>query len=303
MAMAKSGIDPILKTFYRNLKLEMESLRQERNNLRTERDTLLDENANLTVRAKNAEKLVEFANDDIECLKRQLSLIKDKNRKNDAVEVAELVNGGGGSSGMMVSSALPGVEFKTAPAEEHTVPTFHENAAKKIRVTTEVEPSTSLFHNEGHDLSTSLDVVEKSRSEVHSQKVRLFDSHRDIEKDTPRRDSVSASELRRIARRQARRAQSKVFSAEPFLRFVAKPSSALEKSHDEVKKSHEATASTTSEMEDCVSSCKMPPYVNNSEVDHNPLSSKSYANELEARSVSHHSTMDSTRDFSRNDSE
>ncbi|KAL6740860.1 hypothetical protein Aduo_014171 [Ancylostoma duodenale] len=93
MARVTKGIDPRLKSFYRSLKLEMESLREERDKFREERDKLVDERADLSARLANAEKLVDYANDDVESLKLQLAVMKEREQKKDAARVSELING------------------------------------------------------------------------------------------------------------------------------------------------------------------------------------------------------------------
>ncbi|KAK6034195.1 hypothetical protein COOONC_28302 [Cooperia oncophora] len=95
-AIKTNGIDALLRSSFKSLKLEMESLRQERDKLRVERDKIFDENASLAARAANAETLMGYANDDIETLKLQLAMFREREQKKDAERVSNLINGESG---------------------------------------------------------------------------------------------------------------------------------------------------------------------------------------------------------------
>ncbi|EYC06926.1 hypothetical protein Y032_0073g777 [Ancylostoma ceylanicum] len=123
MARVTKGIDPRLKSFYRSLKLEMESLREERDKFRDERDKLVDEKAGLSARLANAEKLVEYANDDVEGLKLQLAMMKERDEKKDAAKVSDLINGKSNEEEHRLSSILHPVQSTPATCEKPVVQT------------------------------------------------------------------------------------------------------------------------------------------------------------------------------------
>uniref|UniRef100_A0A0K0DHC5 Uncharacterized protein n=1 Tax=Angiostrongylus cantonensis TaxID=6313 RepID=A0A0K0DHC5_ANGCA len=120
LAKTRCGTDPLLKSYYRSLKLEMESLRQERNKLRDERNKLMDENAS-------------FA--------KVLSL------------VSQLVYGTNGSSGAKISAAVSALEWTAASTEDRKVQKPHGFTDEDKRVT-KAEPFTPLFPKEKHDSRT-----------------------------------------------------------------------------------------------------------------------------------------------------
>ncbi|VDM55755.1 unnamed protein product [Angiostrongylus costaricensis] len=157
LAKTKCGTDPLLKSYYRSLKLEMESLRQERNKLRDERNKLLDENASLA-------KFMEVAKDDIERLKMQLSMLRENGRKKDATEVSQLVYGTNASDGAKISAAVSALEWTATSTEDHKIVNT-VNEEKQIlsfqvqnphgftdhdKGVTKAEPLTPLFLNEKH---------------------------------------------------------------------------------------------------------------------------------------------------------
>ncbi|KAE9417171.1 hypothetical protein Angca_000974 [Angiostrongylus cantonensis] len=320
LAKTRCGTDPLLKSYYRSLKLEMESLRQERNKLRDERNKLMDENASFAARTSKAEKFMEVAKDDIERLKMQLSMLREDGRKKDAAEVSQLVYGTNGSSGAKISAAVSALEWTAASTEDRKVQKPHGFTDEDKRVT-KAEPFTPLFPKEKHDSSINPDTetrIEQTRSEVLSKKVKFADADRNNEQGALRSDSMSASELRRIGRKQARSAQSKskVFSAEPLMKFVAKPLTALEKGYGEDPLSHEVLSSThasasdkscfskegslTTGAEDFESSRTLPTTnTGDGEVERNPPSSNFSENggDFEAHCVSHQIPLDSSKNF------
>ncbi|EYC06930.1 hypothetical protein Y032_0073g779 [Ancylostoma ceylanicum] len=72
-------------------------------------------------------------------------------------------------------------------------------------------------------LNSSFGDSAKIPTEVRMKKLRFADNTQNDDDDAQRRESISASELRRIARKQARRARSKVLPiAEPLIKVAAK---------------------------------------------------------------------------------
>ncbi|VDM55776.1 unnamed protein product [Angiostrongylus costaricensis] len=131
LAKTKCGTDPLLKSYYRSLKLEMESLRQERNKLRDERNKLVDENASLA----NVFNLV-----------------------------SQLVYGTNASDGAKISAAVSALEWTATSTEDHKIVNT-VNEEKQIlsfqvqnphgfidqdKGVTKAEPLTPLFLNEKH---------------------------------------------------------------------------------------------------------------------------------------------------------
>ncbi|WKY09147.1 hypothetical protein Q1695_001925 [Nippostrongylus brasiliensis] len=211
----KNGSDPQLKAYYRCLKFEMESLRHERNKLRDERDRLVDENACLSARAVNAEKLVEYANDDLETLKLQLAMLKEREQQQDADKVAELINGNGGEG-----DTKPTVPALFAPKSTPQPVTRSKSLLKQAVSETKLPPRTPF----GDRTVESFDNPVKAQSEVRLKRLRFADiDANEQEEDSMRRESISASELRRLARKQARKGGSKLLPiAEPIMRLTAK---------------------------------------------------------------------------------
>ncbi|VDL79353.1 unnamed protein product [Nippostrongylus brasiliensis] len=211
----KNGSDPQLKAYYRCLKFEMESLRHERNKLRDERDRLVDENACLSARAVNAEKLVEYANDDLETLKLQLAMLKEREQQQDADKVAELINGNGGEG-----DTKPTVSALFAPKSTPQPVTRSKSLLKQAVSETKLPPRTPF----GDRTVESFDNPVKAQSEVRLKRLRFADiDANEQEEDSMRRESISASELRRLARKQARKGGSKLLPiAEPIMRLTAK---------------------------------------------------------------------------------
>uniref|UniRef100_A0A1I7WYW5 HOOK domain-containing protein n=1 Tax=Heterorhabditis bacteriophora TaxID=37862 RepID=A0A1I7WYW5_HETBA len=74
----KPGQDAQLRALYKSLKIELESIRGERDRLRVERDKLKDDNITLTVKASCAESGERRAKEDVEVLKQQLEIIKER---------------------------------------------------------------------------------------------------------------------------------------------------------------------------------------------------------------------------------
>ncbi|KAK5978859.1 hypothetical protein GCK32_007097 [Trichostrongylus colubriformis] len=219
-ATRTAGIDPLLKSSYKSLKLEMESLRQERDKLRDERDKLFDENASLAARAANAETLMGYANDDVETLKIQLAMFRERQQKQDAERVSNSVNGGSGDMEANVCSVIPpSLSAPLSIKEQAQTPGQQSCCEKTLKSYT---PSASIRTPLGATLGprfqkdeqnsfcdNSFTVVLDSMSEVRPKRIKFLDEQNE-EEDALRRNSVSASELRRLQRKQARRGKSKV---------------------------------------------------------------------------------------------
>ncbi|KJH50442.1 hypothetical protein DICVIV_03372 [Dictyocaulus viviparus] len=229
MALSKNGVDPLLKSFYRSLKIEMESLRQERNDLRDERDKLVDENASLGARVSNAEKMVEYANDEVEYLKLQLSMAKEKEQKQNAEKISSLIDGENGEDGRECLSAISSVKFTP---KGHVVETPNALLGQNTQRAKQIEQITPLItYGEDSLLNTVDSTVKKPR--IQLKKFRFSDADQNSEEDAIRRDSISASELRRMARKQARKGPSKVLPiTEPLMKVTAVLDSSLAKDAD-----------------------------------------------------------------------
>ncbi|ETN84349.1 hypothetical protein NECAME_06911 [Necator americanus] len=225
MARVTKGIDPRLKSFYRSLKIEMESLRQERDKYREERDKLVDEKATLmaSVRVANAEKSLDYANDDVESLKLQLAMAKERDQKKDATKVAEMMNGGNENELLRLSTILSAA--KSTPASR-CEPVAHAEVScrQEDLQSIQIPPSTPLVPTEQHcSFNSTFDISERLPTEVRLKKLRFADTDQNEKEEAQRRESISASELRRIARKQARRAHSKVLPiGEPIFKVAAK---------------------------------------------------------------------------------
>ncbi|EPB69090.1 protein tyrosine kinase [Ancylostoma ceylanicum] len=224
MARVTKGIDPRLKSFYRSLKLEMESLREERDKFRDERDKLVDEKAGLSARLANAEKLVEYANDDVEGLKLQLAMMKERDEKKDAAKVSDLINGKSNEEEHRLSSILHPVQSTPATCEKPVVQTPMTFPCLREAHSPRIAPNTPAIPSDLQcSLNSSFGDSAKIPTEVRMKKLRFADNTQNDDDDAQRRESISASELRRIARKQARRARSKVLPiAEPLIKVAAK---------------------------------------------------------------------------------
>ncbi|RCN50706.1 hypothetical protein ANCCAN_03319 [Ancylostoma caninum] len=224
IARVTKGIDPRLKSFYRSLKLEMESLREERDKFREERDKLVDERADLSARLANAEKLVDYANDDVESLKLQLAMMKEREQKKDAARVSELINGNGHAEENHLSTILRAVQSTPTSSSKSAVQTPMIVPCVREVQSARIAPNTPVIPNALHcSFDSTLGESEKIPTEVRLKKLRFADTNQNDDDDNQRRESISASELRRIARKQARRARSKVLPiAEPLIKVTTK---------------------------------------------------------------------------------
>lgn len=254
MARTTRGIDPVLKSYYRSLKMEMEMLRQERAKLRDERDKFLDENASLTARVVNAEKMVEYANDDVEALKLQLSMLREREQRKDAEKVSNLIAGEGGDD---VPCILPSLfTSKTTPLPVRKHP-FEQ--AKEATCGPRSLPGSALRTSTPHvdgDKNSSFDrlsaTAAKPKFEPRLKRLRFADTEQKV--DISRRDSISASELRRLARKQARKGVSKVLPiAEPLLRITAKLTT--DTADDELPLTSRVGGNDTKDAISCQSTC------------------------------------------------
>lgn len=196
-----------------------------------------------------------------------------------------------------------------------------------------VAPFTPLGCNEKHNSMSNLNSAEKTDSEIRLKKIKFTDDHQNNEEEASRRHSMTTSELRRIARKQARVGQSKVLPiAEPWMKFTARPESTLEKclnespssqavlddnmksdhkagyqstavnfkSHVSLLKNFSSSTSDATGVKDCATSCILPTCISDSEMEQNQLTSKFSDNftELEASCALQHIPLDSSKDFS-----
>ncbi|XGW04336.1 hypothetical protein V3C99_015473 [Haemonchus contortus] len=215
-SIKSSGIDVLLKSSYKSVKLEMESLRLERNQLRDERDDLFDKNASLIARAANAETLLEYANDEIETLKIQMAMLRERSQKNSS----ERVRGEDGDTGAEMFPINPPVKLtpSTAGQQAQTPAERQARSTESLSSRVPAAPYKTLLNapcgtpiqedQQSSFFDQSCSFAEPM-SEVRPKKIRFLDKQNE-EGESPRRNSISASELRRLQRKKARKAKSKV---------------------------------------------------------------------------------------------
>ncbi|VDK49544.1 unnamed protein product, partial [Cylicostephanus goldi] len=212
------GIEPKLRSFYTSLKIEMGALRNERDKYRADRDKLIEEKADLAVRVANAEKSVADAQEDIETLKLQLAMMKEREQKKDAAKVSEMMNKGSGDQEQRLLSILNPNQFTPAASKRPTTQT--PSVIQCVLETPQCSalPRSSFQRDLQSSFNAAADTIERPFSGL--KKLRFADNSMNDDEDNSRRDSISASELRRIARKQARRGQSKVLPIPENLKKV-----------------------------------------------------------------------------------
>ncbi|CAJ0610345.1 unnamed protein product [Cylicocyclus nassatus] len=182
------------------------ALRNESDKYRADRDKLIEEKADLAVRVAKAEKSVADAQEDIETLKLQLAMMKEREQKKDAAKVSEMINKASSDQGQRLFSILNHNQFTPAASNRPTVPSVIHSVQTPQRY---VFSRSSLQRDLESSFNAASDTAERPFSGL--KKLRLADNNMNDEEDHSRRASISASELRRIPRKQARRRQSEVF--------------------------------------------------------------------------------------------